>query len=263
MRHLMTRLRVALGLLVACATVAKAQSLTKADTSAIRTLAAEQRIDTTNAQLRVIADTAWIWSRRESPGESYSIGMELHRQNGKWSVYRTSDTTAVAPSAMPVPRPPVPRDTNWVDTITVGRLPTGSCEWSKVRLRSGKPGTTTHAGTASERTCTVLAYNLTTGTAKDRPATMVFSFVEDHGPRTLPKGSVLNFADTFTVARKPDGNCAWETTPIRRGPKGSSSTMGEVRVKDCWGVVYNVTLPAELLNPRGVKADTTVLRSPR
>src|SRR5688500_11553697 len=118
MRHLMTRLHVSLGLLVACATVAEAQSLTKADTSAIRKLAAEHRIDTTNAQLRVIADTAWIWSRQGS----YSIGIELHRQNGQWSMYSMADTSSAVPSATQLPRAPVPRDTNWVDTITVGRL---------------------------------------------------------------------------------------------------------------------------------------------
>ena len=88
-------------------------SLTKADTSAIRKLAAANGIDTTNARLRVIADTAWIWSRRGS----YSIGMELHRQNGQWSRHSVSDTSTVVPSDTPVRRPPVPRDTDWVDSF--------------------------------------------------------------------------------------------------------------------------------------------------
>ena len=224
----------------------EAQSLTKADTSAIRKLAAAKGIDTTKAKLRVVADTAWIWSRRNS---SSSIGMELRRRNGQWSMHSVSDTSTVVPSDTPVPRPPVPRDTNRVDTITVGRLPTGSCEWSKVRLRPGKRGTTTLAGTPSERTCTVVAYNVTTGTEQDTPVVVSFGYMQDRGPMTLPKGAVLNFADTFTVARRPDGECDWRKTPSRPGPKGSASTVGEVRVKDCWGVVYNVTFPPELRSP--------------
>ena len=32
---------------------------------------------------------------------------------------------------------------------------------------------------------------------------------------TLPKGAVLNFADTFTVARRPDGECDWYTCTHR------------------------------------------------
>ena len=85
--------------------------LTKADTTAIRRLAAEQSIDTTTAQLRVLGDTAWIWSRRESPGERNARGMQLYRLKQTWYVYSTSDTTVAAPPDPAFPRRPVPRDT--------------------------------------------------------------------------------------------------------------------------------------------------------
>jgi hypothetical protein len=149
----------------------------------------------------------------------------------------------------------VPKNPNFVDTITVGRLPTGSCEWSKAaqRIRPGKPGTTTRPGPANEKTCTVLAYNYTTGSGQELPEVVQFAYVEDHKV-PLPKRAVLNFADTFTVARKADGNCDWSKTPIRTGKRGSSSYLAEVLVVKCWGVVYNVTFPPQDLT--GVKADT-------
>lgn len=148
---------------------------------------------------------------------------------------------------------------NWVDTITVGRLPTGSCHWSTAatRMRPGKPGTTTMPGPANEKTCTVLFSNYTTGGATDRPAVVAFPFVEDR-KSPVPKGAVLNFADTFTVARRPDGNCDWSKTPVRQGKSGTSSYLAEVRVTRCWGVVHNLTYPRKAEGP--VKAETAVFR---
>lgn len=135
---------------------------------------------------------------------------------------------------------------NWVDTITVGRLATGGCEWEKAapRMRPGNPGTTTRPGPLNEKTCTVLASNYTTGTGQERPLVVGFVYVQDH---SYPPGKnvVLNFADTFTVARQPDGRCDWRNTPFRPGIPGSSSYVGEVRTKDCWGVVYNVNFPPQ------------------
>ena len=49
---------------------------------------------------------------------------------------------------------------------------------------------------------------------------------------------MLNFADTFTVARRSDGNCDWSKTPVRTGKPGSSSYLGEARTTECWRVVY-------------------------
>jgi hypothetical protein len=137
-----------------------------------------------------------------------------------------------------------PKNSNWVDTITVGRLPTGGCEWSRAaqRIRQGKPGTTTRPGPANEKTCTVLAYNYTTGSENDPPSVAGFAFIEDH-KSPVPEYGVLNFADTFTVARRPDGNCDWSKTPVRPGKPGSASYLGEARTTECWGVVYNVTFP--------------------
>ena len=53
-----------------------------------------------------VADTAWIQSRKAG----YAAGMQLRWQNGQWSIYSMADTTTAVPSAMPVPRTPVPSD---------------------------------------------------------------------------------------------------------------------------------------------------------
>ena len=155
-------------------------------------------------------------------------------------------------------RPGSTQNLNWVDTITVGRLPTGSCEWSNVqaRMRPGKRGTTTMPGLANETTCTVLAYNYTTGSERDFPSVYSFAYVQDRQP-VPPKNAVLNFADTFTVARKPDGSCDWSKMPLRTGKPGSGSYLAGVLVKNCWGVVYNVTHPPQ--DTTGMKADTTTV----
>jgi hypothetical protein len=136
-------------------------------------------------------------------------------------------------------------DTNWVDTITVGRLPTGGCEWAQAwqKLRTGKAGTTTTTGKTSEKTCRVLIYNITTGTAMDIPLVETEPYVQDADPPTLPKGTVLNAADTLTVGRLPDGECDWGQLRFRMGPKGSSVYIAAVRVTTCWAVVHNVTIP--------------------
>jgi hypothetical protein len=154
-----------------------------------------------------------------------------------------------------VPRGPA----NWVDTIVVGRLPTGSCHWStaSARLRPGKPGTTTWPGPPNEKTCTVLFSNYTTGRATDPPGIVAFAYIEDHKV-PVPRGASLNFADTFTVARKPDGTCDWSKTPFRQGKPGTSSYVGEIRVTRCWGVVNNVTYARSVENP--LQSDTTVVR---
>ena len=68
----------------------------------------------------------------------------------------------------------------------------------------------------------------------------------------------MNFADTFTVARKPDGTCDWSKTPFRQGKPGTSSYVGEIRVTRCWGVVNNVTYARSVENP--LQSDTTVVR---
>jgi hypothetical protein len=153
-----------------------------------------------------------------------------------------------------------PQNPNWVDTITVGRLPTGSCRWSTVRIRPGKRGTMSQAGEPIEKTCTVLVYNYTTGSSQDLPGTVAFGYREDHKV-TLPKGAIVHFADTFTVARKPNGNCDWSKTPLRAGRPGSGSTVTETRVKDCWGVVTNYTSTVRQ-DTTGMKADTQVVRGP-
>jgi hypothetical protein len=70
---------------------------------------------------------------------------------------------------------------------------------------------------ANEKTGTVLFSNCTTGGATDRPAVVAFPFVEDR-KSPVPKGVVLNFADTFVseadesttgpasfIAMDPDG----------------------------------------------------------
>jgi hypothetical protein len=93
-----------------------------------------------------------------------------------------------------------------------------------------------------EKTCTVFAFNYTTGSEMDPPLVEGFAYVEDH-KYPVPGNGALNFADTFTVARREDGNCDWGKTPVRQGTKGSASLLGEVRTTECWGVVYNVTLP--------------------
>jgi hypothetical protein len=46
---------------------------TRADTLAIKKAAAQSGIDTAKAQLRVTADTAWVWHRRDP---TYSIGVK-------------------------------------------------------------------------------------------------------------------------------------------------------------------------------------------
>ena len=150
---------------------------------------------------------------------------------------------------------------NWVDTIKVGRLPTGGCHWSTAarRMRRGNRGTTTSQGPLDERTCTVLFSNYTTGSTSDPPAVMGFAFIEDH-KYPIPPGSVLNFADTFTVARRPDGSCDWGRFPVRNGPPGSSSLLGEARTATCWGVTYNISGPGRA--PVEMMADTTTLLTP-
>jgi hypothetical protein len=149
-----------------------------------------------------------------------------------------------------------PETANFVDTITVARLPTGSCEWSTVtpRLRYGNPGTTTRAEHPNEKTCTVVASNYTTGSSTEPPEVVAFAYVQDfkHPP---PGNAVLNFADTFTVARTADGTCDWSRIPNRRGKPGSASYLGEMLATKCWGVVYNVTYPPR--PPAHVEADTT------
>ena len=160
---------------------------------------------------------------------------------------------AVAAGQLPTTKP------TWVDTVTVERLPTGSCHWSSAsaRMRPGKPGTTTMPGPTNEKTCTVLFSNYTTGGAADRPALIAFSYMEDR-TSAVPKGAVLNFADTFTVARRPDGTCDWSKTPVRQGKPGSSSYLAEVRVTRCWGVVHNLTYARTIEAP--LKADSVVFR---
>lgn len=171
--------------------------------------------------------------------------------------------TATVPAAGQVPPPGQnPSATpNWVDTITVGRLPTGGCEWSAVhrRLRPGNPGSTTKTGPTNEKTCTVLAYNYTTGSGREPPMVSTFVYFEDR-KFPVPKNAVLNFADTFTVAQRPDGSCEWGRAPFRQGPRGSWSTYGEFRSVGCWGVVHNISwLVPPTQDTRGVKADTTEL----
>jgi hypothetical protein len=163
-------------------------------------------------------------------------------------------TTAVAEGQWPQPL----KAPNWVDTITVARLPSGGCEWSKVqqRMRPGKRGTTTIAGPAEEKTCTVLVSNHTTGAETDPPSVVGFAYVQDH-KSPVPSSAVLNFADTFTVARRPNGNCDWGRTPFRQGKKGSSSFLGEARTTKCWGVVYNVTMPPP--DTTGMKTSVSIM----
>jgi hypothetical protein len=165
------------------------------------------------------------------------------------------------PVAVAQAQGPPPREMNFADTIRVGRLPTGGCEWATVagRMRPGKPGTTTRAGDPSETTCTVTVYNYTSGSASDAPALVGFTYVQDR-KLPVPSNGVLNFADTFTVARRPDGNCDWSRTPVRPGPRGSTSYMGEVLTKDCWGVVYNVTFPPR--DTTGMRTSTSTSISP-
>jgi hypothetical protein len=155
-----------------------------------------------------------------------------------------------------------PRRANWVDTITVDRLPTGSCHWSAAarRMRPGKPGTATTAGPPNDKTCTVLFSNYTTGNPTDLPRVDAFSAPEDY-KSPLPVGAVVNFADTFTVARTRDGKCDWSRTPIRTGKPGSSSYLAERLVSKCWGVVRNVTF-ARTVDQVPLKADTVVFRGP-
>ena len=100
--------------------------------------------------------------------------MMTHRLIAVATLVASSTISRVAAGQEP------PRNTNWVDTIAVGRLPTGGCEWSKVseRMRTGKPGTTTRAGTPSERTCTVIVYNTTTGSGQERPIVVGFGYVQ-------------------------------------------------------------------------------------
>jgi len=97
----------------------------------------------------------------------------------------------------------LPRNTNWVDTVAVGRLPTGGCEWSKVseRMRPGKPGTTTRAGTPSERTCTVIVYNTTTGSGQERPIVVGFGYAQDQqSPATGNHSALVAERDTRIAA---------------------------------------------------------------
>lgn len=149
---------------------------------------------------------------------------------------------------------------NWVDTIKVDRLPTGGCHWSNAarRMRPGDRGTTTRPGTPDEKTCTVLFSNYTTGSPSAPPYTQSFAFVEDH-KYPIPPGSVLNFADTFTVARRPDGSCDWGELPRRNGPPGSSSGLAVVRTATCWGVVYNLSRIGPIPEEAGMEADTMTL----
>jgi hypothetical protein len=83
--------------------------------------------------------------------------------------------------------------------------------------------------------------------------------VEDY-TLPVPPRNVLNFADTFTVARRADGTCDWSKVPARPGKRGTSSYLGERHAATCSGVVYNVTDP-----PRanvGIQSDITVMVAP-
>jgi len=100
-----------------------------------------------------------------------------------------------------------PRNTNWVDTVAVGRLPTGGCEWSKVseRMRPGKPGTTTTAGTPNEKTCTVIVYNATTSSGQERNIGVTSDtavFVPPQFPNTGPVPSPTAAADAADAVLK-------------------------------------------------------------
>jgi hypothetical protein len=151
---------------------------------------------------------------------------------------------------------------NWVDTIKVERLPTGGCNWSTAarRMRPGNRGTTTRSGRIDEKTCTVLFLNYTTGSPTDTPSVEGFAFVEDH-KYPVPPGAVLNFADTFTVARRPDGSCEWGRFPFRNGPPGSSSRLAEARTTTCWGVIHNLSGLSPSPASAAPLADTTTLIS--
>lgn len=235
----MTRSLLAALTIMAAAPLAAQQpdtAATRRMMDAVRADVGPRYPDVEIAEPRVRGDTAWVRASRSSVDllYEYSVEYRFERRDGTWvlTLRRMVTHSHMARADSGAQRRPAPTDTNWVDTITVGRLPTGSCEWSTVRLRPGKRGTTTSAAEPRERTCTVVVYNITTGTEKDPPVMMSFHFVQDHGPTTLPKGTVLNFADTFTVARRPDGECDWRRTPpFRKAPKGSSWTTGEVRVK--------------------------------
>jgi hypothetical protein len=77
---------------------AQPPTLTRADTLAIKRLAAEAGVDTAKAQVRVKGDTAWVW-HRSSP--TYSRGAELRRAQGQWVRHSSSDTSTAVPGVPP------------------------------------------------------------------------------------------------------------------------------------------------------------------
>lgn len=127
---------------------------------------------------------------------------------------------------------PVPPNAilHWADTFTVARGPDGVCLWGTAPWRNGKPGTVFYLAEVRNATCFGVIHNIT-------PAP----------PRVL-----LNFADTFTVARLQNGNCDWSKSPVLPPKPGTVSRTVQGSEQTCSGVVWNVRL-----DPTFMKFDTT------
>jgi hypothetical protein len=108
---------------------------------------------------------------------------------------------------------------------------------------------------------TVLGSTITAGwVAAQARDTTTYPGVQDHKMK-LTAGTTLHFADTFIVARKPDGKCDWSKTPAKPGKPGTNSVLAEASNARCWGVVWNVTFPPHGMSK--LKPDTAIVRAPK